>query len=256
MKFLTEDDTAEIDALERRLTDFYASTSEYTPFSHESRHVDMWTEIVRHLRTSPGRTLRVLELGAGKSGLGKFLAECDGALRQRVHLCCQDVTESNRVHLESQCNEVFVGPMEEIGGSWDVITHAYVFEHVVRPRRFLGHAIDLLADGGLHIFQCPRYDVPFYAPPALDHLPPVQRLRAMVAILWVRRDFLLVGDPAVFHMPFHRDRDAVHVVSKAAVWRACRGRVRLDEFGVAAGGARDYVLKKLLTLRVRMVKDG
>jgi SAM-dependent methyltransferase len=256
MKFLTEIDAMEVAAMERRLTEFYTSTSEYTPFAQESWHVAMWKEVLRYIRASSKATIRVLELGSGKSGLGRFLAETDPELRQRIHLCGHDVTQSNREHLEMWFDEVVFGPMENIRESWDVITHGYVFEHVARPRSFLSHALDLLVVGGLHVFQCPRYDFPFYAPPALDHLSGSRKWSAVVRLMCSRREFLLVGDPAVFHLPYRRDRDAIHVVRKRDVWRACAERAWLKHYDVRAGGPRDFLLKHFLTLRVLMIKRG
>ena len=103
----------------------------------------------------------------------------------------------------------------------------------------------LPAPGGALFEFCPRYAAPFYLSPSTAHLSPPRRVGLAIQVLRARLRTLLTGepafpihhDPAIFHGPFARDRDAVHWVSRldlAAFFRA-QGAVVAD-LSLPAGG--------------------
>lgn len=256
MKLITEDDASAIQVLSDRLTEFYANTRDYDAFEAESWHPVLWSQMAPRFQSLPaGKTLRILELGAGRSGLARYLSDQPG-WRARAHLTCQDITSQNADHLRAGADEVHLGPLEELHGQWDVITHAYVLEHITRPRAFLSQAFNRLSPNGLQLIQCPRYDLPFYTPPALDHLHCSTRLRFNLRRLGSRRAFEIMADPALFHLPFQRDRDAVHLVSSREITRLHDGFAHVESFDLPAGGWRDWIVKNLLTLRLRITRTS
>ena len=66
--------------------------------------------------------------------------------------------------------------------------------------------------------------------------------------------FTIFSDPAVFHLPFMRDRDAVHRVRLSDLRWLFGTRATLREFDLVPGSAKDWIVKKLLTLRVVLHK--
>jgi hypothetical protein len=256
MNLITENNTSGIVELEERLADFYANTDSYDAFQRQSWHPHMWMLIVNLLpEPSEKRLFRVLEIGAGRSGLDRFLKEnTTPETRKTIHLCCQDITKQNIAYLEENADEVVIDDIHSIGGEWDVITHSYVFEHIVRPQAFLSTIYNLLSLGGRHIFQCPRYDLPIYAPPSMDHLGVLEKCRINLKRCLSSEKFLIIDDPSIFHLPFYRDRDAIHLTSKAGIIRHHRGFGEIDSFEVTSAGFKDFILKKILTLKVIIKK--
>ncbi len=256
MELIHEDQAPAIAQLETRLVEFYNTFTGYDAFNAPPEYPVLWGEVLRLALAQPARPCRVLEIGAGRSGFAKFL-RARGA-REEIHLTSQDITKTNLAHLRESSDEVITGNIDRLEGSWDLIFHSYVYEHLCRPREFNERLWSLLSPGGHLLIQCPRYDFPLYFPPAWDHL-------GLPAKLWraarlAAGDFLKAGrftifsDPAVFHLPFVRDRDAVHRVRKSDLHWLFGTRATVREFDLAPGSAKDWIVKKLLTLRVVLQK--
>jgi len=249
--------------LSDRLRDFYGTTTDYIAFSAPSKQTLLWSHLAAELRerfpSTANRKVRVLEVGAGRSGLSEYLQT--SGLRDHVDLHAQDVTAQNAAWLEEYFDSVTIGSIEEVPGKFDFVLSSYVFEHVTNPRAFLDSLWSKLAPGGVILMTCPRYDAPFYLPPSVDHLSVPQRValacyvvwRRLVTLVTRRPAWLVLKDPAVFHLPFSIDRDAVHWVS----WFDIRAQwPQATRLKLASGGIRDWIAKNLLTVGFRMERSG
>ena len=113
------------------------------------------------------------------------------------------------------------------------------------------------------VIQCPRYDFPLYFPPCWDHLPLLVKLWQTLRLAGsdlaaaggrAAGRFTIFSDPAIFHLPFVRDRDAVHRVRKSDLRWLFGARAHVREFALAPGSFKDWIVKNLLTLRVILEK--
>lgn len=210
-------------SLAARLKTFYNSTPDYGAFHAPSNQNALWFHVAqatRQIRAAPAeRKVRILEAGAGRSGLaGYFRRE---GFRDEVFLHAQDVTKANEEWLNDEFDAATVGDAAEVKGEFDIVLSSYVLEHVTKPQEFLDNLWLRVAPGGSLFLVCPRYDVPFYLSRSADHLNWLRRvvvalsvsMRRLRTFLSGRPAWLVHGDPAVFHLPFFRDRDAVHWVS-------------------------------------------
>ena len=220
MKLITEKDQTTV-ALRRRLDAYYATTGDYTAFQQPSQVAYFWKLLLPRIQAVIARqgTCRILEFGAGRSGFALFLRE--KGLREKVLLTMHDVTASNTAWLNEQADEVQIGPVPAIRGRYDIIVSSFVLEHMTDPQVSLCALWSAVEQQGGVYVVCPRYDCPFYLPPACDHLSLFERAILAVKVMGarlrtvIRRKpaFLLLSDAAVFHLPFTKDRDAVHLVS-------------------------------------------
>ncbi len=255
-------DASEASQLASRLHRFYESTSDYVAFQAPSHQKVLWAHLVNELqspsRAEHGRKTRILETGAGRSGLAGYLQT--SKLRDDLQLHAQDVTAKNAAWLEEQFDSVVIGPLEGVPGEFDFVIGSYVFEHVTAPREFLDLLWSKLAPGGVIMMTCPRYDAPFYLPPSVDHLPSHKKLalacyvvwRRLVTLITRRPAWLVLKDPAVFHLPFSIDRDAVHWVS----WFDIRAHwPQATRLKLASGSFSDWIAKNLLTIGCRVQKE-
>ncbi len=263
MDLIHEDQAEAVARLETRLVEFYNTYAGYDAFHQPSEYPVLWGEILRLARAGTTRPCRVLEIGAGRSGFGEFLRAQEA--RGDIHLTSQDITTANLDHLQASSDEVLTGNIDRLEGSWDLIFHSYVYEHLCRPREFNERLWSLLAPGGHLVIQCPRYDFPLYFPPCWDHLTlPAklwQTLRLAGSDLAAAcghgaSRFTVFADPAVFHLPFVRDRDAVHRVRKSDLRSLFGQRGTLREFSLKAGSLKDWIVKERLTLRVILEKKA
>jgi SAM-dependent methyltransferase len=257
MKLLRESDETEIAALEARLFAFYQKGVNYPAFVETSGHPYLWDTVLAIARekSGPGRMVRVLEVGAGRSGFGAYLIAKG---REGIHYTAQDVTEANVDFLRGQADAVLTHSVTALEGNWDVIFSSYVVEHLCRPRVYVQALWDRLNPGGALVIQAPRYDIPFYLSPAFDHLTGWQRLgwRFRLVFEWVRDAFSscpafwIFSDPALFSLPFVRDRDAVHRVARRDLIKLLGGQADFSEFFIPTGSLKDYLVKRFLTLRL------
>lgn len=255
-------DDLEAAKLADRLRDFYASTRDYGAFHAPSSQTLLWFYLAAELRArlpeTPNGKIHVLEVGAGRSGLGRYLESV--GLRDGVELHAQDVTPQNVKWLQEHFDFVSVGPIDEVQRGFDFVLGSYVLEHVTDPRAFLDALWDKLTPGGAIMMTCPRYDAPFYLPPSVDHLSATEKLTLACKVIWrrlvtlaTRRPaWLVLRDPAVFHLPFSIDRDAVHWVSWFDVRAHWPQATRLK---LASGSISDWIAKNLLSIGFRVVKE-
>ena len=216
-------DAAGAAELAEKLRRFYEESQDYLAFHTPSDQVRLWSHVLAKVRSLPGgatnKKVRILEAGAGRSGLaGYFRKE---GVRDEVVLHAQDVTKANEEWLTDEFDAVTVGDVAEVKGEFDIVLSSYVLEHVTEPQEFLNNLWLRLAPGGSLFLVCPRYDVPFYLSRSADHFNGLRRAAVALCVLTRRLRTYLSGkpawlvhnDPAVFHLPFFRDRDAVHWVS-------------------------------------------
>lgn len=255
---ITEFDSEEICCLEKRMLDFYQTTKQYEAFAETnvSDHTGQWQEIVNYCQThwQAVECVRILEIGAGRSGFGKFIRS-QGLTN--VHLTFHDVTQTNVEFLKQWADDMIIGPTDSIrpNEKFHVVFHSYVLEHVVRPVAFLKKADELLIQGGLHCIECPKYDFPIYISNSLCHL---SIWKKFVIKLWdiVRHQpFSIIKDPAIFHLPFSIDRDAVHVVSEHDLRHYYKAHAKMKTWHARSFGFRHWMLNNYLTCRLMIIKS-
>jgi SAM-dependent methyltransferase len=253
---LTDEDSPEVKELRDRMDAFYATCPTYSAFQEPTQKLDEWNHVkaaIAEIVAARGRC-RVLEFGAGLSGFSDFLGE----LRRSVELTIQDVTPVNAAFLALRADHLHIGSIMEISGGFDVIFSTFVLEHVSDPRATLEKLMGLLSPGGSLFVFCPRYDFPFYISHSADHYSRARRLllglRVICTRLWSllarRPAFLIHLDPAMLHMEWRMDRDAIHWASLIDL------RLFFRKLSIHAGSWKDWVVKKLLRINVRFVKAG
>jgi SAM-dependent methyltransferase len=256
-------DSVDVTLLSERLCKFYQSTGDYVVFQTPSNQTLLWSHLVsdlqKRLPDAANQKVRVLEVGAGRSGLAGYLQSI--GLRDKVELHAQDVTAQNAVWLEEHFDAVTIGSTEQVPGDFDFVLSSYVFEHVTAPEGFLDSLWAKLAPSGVIMMTCPRYDAPFYLPPSVDHVAAPKKLALACYVVWRRLLTLITGrpawlvlkDPAVFHLPFSIDRDAVHWVS----WFDIRAHwPQATRLKLASGSLSDWIAKNLLTVGFRMQRNA
>jgi SAM-dependent methyltransferase len=241
---------------------FYQTTEDYTAFQKPNEMPEQWAyvraAIEEVLKQRP--VCRVLEIGAGKSNFAHFVEE----IRPSIHYTVQDVTRSNEPHLRQMADAVHFGSAAELEGTFDVIFSTFVLEHISDPRRTLEKLFAMLPEGGRLFIFCPRYDAPFYLSHSADHYGALRRfgigLTLAAARLWTlatrRPLFLIHTDPAVFHIPWDRDRDAIHWASLWDLVLFFQRRARIERLKVASGSTKDWIVKNWLQINLCITKAG
>ena len=192
------------DEFNRKLIEFYNKIEDYSAFEESSDHPELYKWIGKN------NFENVLEVGAGKSKACQDLENCA--------YYAQDITNRNHEYFK-KFNAPFAVSAHDFNIKFDVIFSTYVFEHVSDPERFLNEYLSLLNPGGRLLILCPRYDLAFYIPPSLRHLPKRKQLTLM-SFFWLDSIFGITdnyfpinSDPACFSLKWKRDFDAVHLVS-------------------------------------------
>lgn len=257
------------DHLRQRLLDFYNSVADYSAFQAPSQQRQCWGHLAAWIRSrisdDSSRRLRILEIGAGRSGFGSYLAK--QGIRHHVDWICQDVTPANRDWLEKEADQVWIGDEQTFAGARaDLVFSTYVFEHVINPSAHLSalrEALFLRDKGGTVMIFSPKYDIPGYLCPSTRHLS----RRARIRIAWLvafhrlqtlvtgRPSFLIQTDLAAFSLPFFTDADAAHWVSglDLAAWAGRNGaRLQRLPMRAAKSWSRDAVIKRHATLAARL----
>lgn len=262
MKLISERYVGEIATLEARLIEFYNTFAAYPAFSQPSEYPALWEAVIKHAKQVNRDTgsCRILEIGAGRSGFGPFLRrDHDGG---KIHLTSQDITAANVNYLRSTSDSVVTENIDRLEGTWDIIFHSYVYEHLCRPRAFNEMLWSHLAVGGYLLIQSPCYDTPWYFPPCFDHLRKAEKLwdalrlwgSDFVSLFDKQPRFTIFSDPAIFHLPFESDRDAVHRVRKSDIRSLFATRAKCTNFHLPSGSRKDWIVKEFLTLRMILQK--
>ena len=259
--------------LREQLDQFYSAALDYTAFQAPSDQRNCWEHVVACIRQrrqdrSSGPRIRVLEVGAGRTGFGRYLRESN--LRDAVEFHAHDVTRYNEDWLQSEADESFFGDIltVRLRQGYDIVFSTYVFEHVTDPTAHLEKIWSLLGEGerggDLFIFS-PRYDLPGYLCPSARHLSMWPWLKFAVqagwarlcAFLWRKPQFLIQTDLAAFHGPFYLDSDAVHWVSvrDLRIWAARHQAIfRTHRIGNPGFPSKDWLIKRLCTAAVQISK--
>ena len=257
--------------LREQLDLFYSRASNYTAFERSSDQRNCWDHILRRIRdllkSKSGTKLKVLEVGAGRTGFGSYLVENE--LRDAIEFHVQDVTEYNAAWLRIESDEAFFGNILTIKlpHKYDIIFSTYVLEHVTDPPAHLNKIWSLLSDHGALFIFAPRYDIPGYLCPSARHLSKLQkssflaqacfsRLRALLPFGEPR--FLIQTDLAAFHGPFFLDSYAVHWVSlyDLKLWSASQKKATFSKLRIGTPSflSKDWIVKRFCTTAVLISK--
>jgi 2-polyprenyl-3-methyl-5-hydroxy-6-metoxy-1,4-benzoquinol methylase len=107
-------------------------------------------------------TIRVLDVGCGDGRLLEWYRTSSAG--HRIETYGIDMSERAIEIARNRGHRVVLGRFEEERelplGAFDLILSNHVIEHVAEPQRFIAHASDLLAPGGLLVLETPNYDSP------------------------------------------------------------------------------------------------
>ena len=257
--FASEDDPRTTE-LRTRMDAFYQSTASYSAFQTVNDLPQQWRHvhaaIVEILKEQP--ICRVLEIGSGMSGFSQFAQD----IRSSLCYTAQDVTRANEEHLRSVADAVHFGSITELEGEFDVIFSTFVFEHISDPRRTLEKLFGMLRKGGKLFIFCPRYDMPFYLSHSADHYGVFRRFGIAISLLAARFQafltrqplFLIHTDPAVLHIPWTTDRDAIHWASLWDLQLFFRGCGLVKRLRIPTGSTKDWIVKNLLQINVAITR--
>jgi 2-polyprenyl-3-methyl-5-hydroxy-6-metoxy-1,4-benzoquinol methylase len=256
--------TQTINQIKIKLDAFYCSVTDYSAFETPSEQTSCWEHVADKIRalSANDKPVRVLEIGAGRSGFGQFLLA--QGLRKQCVWTAQDVTQQNADWLNTYADKVIFGDIETACAEdgYEIVFSTFVLEHVVNPPAHLARLASLAkaAQGTLFIF-CPRYDVPGYLAPSCRHLSRTLKLQFLLisvlsrikTILTGKSAYLIQTDLAAFHQPFFTDADAVHWVSQLDL--RCFARELDADFKVLKIAnpvfpSKNWVVKRLLTVAV------
>lgn len=215
-------DDMRVGALQERMFNFYRSTKSYNAF--ESDPDQSWihaglTPLIRTLLQNKNN-IRILEIGSGRS----VFHETVKIFGTAVEYHAQDITAKNENTLKERADYVHIGELSRIKDiKFDLIFSTYVWEHIAFPRNFLEKVDDLLLSGGYHVIVSPRYDFPGYLCPSLRYgyrkKQIITKFKHTLRCLQracghSRYMFCINTEPAVLHVPWFRDADAIHIVSQ------------------------------------------
>lgn len=269
MPSLISEDNPRVVQLRAKMEAFYGGYRDYKAFSRPSNVEYAWEKLVPEIRLRVERQglCRVLEFGAGCTGFPSFLQA--RGMRGLVRLTLHDVTRLNVEWLEKSGDEVVIGPVSALSGTYDLIFSTFVLEHMTDPKSGLESLWRLVAPGGVLVIVSPRYDFPYYLPPSCDHVSKWTRLNLSTALLWRRITTLLTGRPgffllddlAMFHLGWEQDRDAVHLAShfdlKALFRRpdASISSLKCNEKWSAASW-KHWFIRRFLQVCIKITKSG
>ena len=252
--FVIERNLETVTSLENKLRNFYECTDSYSVFKQVTWKPWFWAAVLEQLGRIENGSGRILEIGAAKSGFGKYLEQSG----THCHVAFHDITSRCREHLSQYSRELYFGPIDDIRSEkFDVVFHSYVFEHVTRPRHFLDTVGRLLTQNGVHIIESPRYDLPIYIPPAIRHNDKLTILNYVLGSLSdIYPDFSIVKNPAIFSRKYRRDYDAVHRVTLRAIKRyAKENKWEVSEFKQRENDRPANLIENQTRLRVILKKS-
>jgi SAM-dependent methyltransferase len=236
------DNDPRLQELSRRMSQFYESVDDYTVFKENvvTGHEGLWKFVRADLRQrlDTHSVCRALEFGAGRTGFARSL----GDIRSKVHFVAQDITSQNQDFLIQEADSVHIGPLDTLPDSepFDAIFSTYVFEHLTHPRDTLDRCMSLLRPGGTLFICCPRYDWPFRLSPSADHYGGPRWTGLALSLMasrfrtWLTGDprFWVHLDPAILHLGWQRDRDAIHWASYGDIQAYAKGRYLLRPLSI------------------------
>ena len=259
---LVDEASSDVITLRERMDAFYSSVNDYEAFQEPSRNPEEWRHIKEAIRQhlQSHKTCRVLEFGAGCTGFASDLGE----LRAAVNLTVQDVTPLNEEYLRGQADHVHIGEIADLQGPFDIVFSAFVLEHLAEPKRTLKILFDLLSPGGSLFLFCPRYDMPFYLSHSADHYGVLRRLSIAAYVLWRRFRTLVTGnpafiihcDPALLHMKWASDRDAIHWASLFDLHAYFRKGAAVRHLAIHSRSLKDWVVQHFLRINVRVIRTA
>ena len=257
MKELQQVGRAELAELRHAMLRFYYSDGSYYERAASSDKARFYAEVVSATGLSHKKGAAVLELGVGTPS---FPAYCP-ARGIVIDYECQDVVPWTR----NACRPVDLVPKEafhhgdflelRFGRRYELVFSTFMWEHVVRPKRFAEKIQDLVSPGGYAVFINPKYDFPLYVNPAMRHFPFHKilafKLKTSVAVLVGpgRPQFNMIGTPRCLVESYERDYDGVHNVLERDLdltfsgWRKIRLRPKLTSL-------RGRIFERLILLAV------
>jgi len=259
--------------LEARMEAYYSAVPDYPAFHTPSNHPLEWVHVLAEVinRSNSQSPVTILEFGSGRSGFPAWLRDhlASVGARTSLHITCQDVTATNRFHLQEVADEVIIATLD--GGvlqpaGFDIIFSTHCFEHVARPEQLLHTLVKLLKPGGSILLFAPRYDLPFYLSPSAGDLSIFQHLLLSLKLMAIRffsvlRDrpaFVIDTRPSCLDRPFRRDADAIHWVSlhDLRVFARRFGLVmtELDVTHHAPRLSKQWIIDQFSKLSIRLVK--
>ncbi len=257
---LVSEDDIRVAGLRQRMDEFYCSIANYDDFAEPNSKPEFWKPVRQAIEQCLLRqtTCRVLEFGAGKTGFTKAIAD----LRQQIVFHAQDITSANQDYLASQADKLHIGEITRIEETYDVVFSTFTWEHISNPQTALKHLLGCLNSNGTLIIASPRYDFPFYLSPSVRHLPFKQRIKLG---LWLSAQrlkvvgggkgvFLIHLNPACLNMPWFRDADAIHWVSKYDIQRALPHGFRMTRLSIGASGLKGRLWERIALMFIKIDK--
>lgn len=110
---------------------------------------------------------KLLDIGSGNGAVLRAM----GPFLEDWKMFGYDITDRYQTSVESIHGVAgfFVGELNQISLSFDIITLAHVLEHVPNPLAFLSTVLTLLNEGGLLIIQVPDSETNFFDLVVADH---------------------------------------------------------------------------------------
>ena len=203
---------------------------------------------------------RILEFGSNRTRFNEFIKD----IRADVIFDAEDINPIHKDYLLTQADDVYICDVREIHDKkYDLIFSTFTWGHITEPKKTFKHLLDMLNPDGSIFILSPRYDFPLYLNPAACHLPLFKRMLIAIRIVWSRALVILGGepifliqlDPAVFHLPWRKDIDAVHWVSLWDLKRYLPKNVKLVRLHMNFPVLKGWFWKKFLLMAIQVEKN-
>ncbi len=176
---------------------------------------------------SPDRG-RLIDIGCGN---GATLASFSHTL-PRWQLYGSELSDRNLVRLRSIPNfmELYLVPINEIGGQFDLVSMIHSLEHMPSPRSTLQHARRLLAKNGVMLIEVPDVETSPFDLLVVDHLAHFSRttLGHLLAQIGVSttvisntvlpKEITVVGQLGTVEIAAPTEHDGVHIAQDTVRW--------------------------------------
>ena len=242
----------------KKMAAYYNTNQDYPAFSAETSKPEIWAPIKKEILKIIEKKgeCRILEFGAGKTGFSKYLGET----RKLTLFDVQDITNSNLIFLNTIADNVFSAEITKISQKYDIIFSTFVWEHLHNPKVCLDHLLTLLENKGSLFIISPKYDFPLYLSNSAKHLSPLKKLfigmwlffRRLRQKILQKPDFLIHTDPALFHLPFFRDIDAIHWVSEQDIKYSISSTHMIKKIDFETHGIKELFWKYFLLMYIRI----